>query len=173
MPVALSELPLRAARLTGFVEDVEKARTQPLLQAADLEQTSMAMAVDALLMQRGTQWSALLPLTAPPGTEIDAARIRAALNAAATDRFDVLTYDYDCGDDGTFEAVGQGDQKGAATAAGQFLAAEIQPTISGLRENLERTTRTLERSTDAARKALEACDTIALRWSLALKPSVS
>jgi predicted exporter len=83
LPVALSELPLRAARLTGFVEDVEKARTQPLLQAADLEQTSMAMAVDALLMQRGTQWSALLPLTAPPGTEIDAARIRAALNAAA------------------------------------------------------------------------------------------
>ncbi|MEQ1669045.1 MAG: hypothetical protein ABL868_11380, partial [Sulfuriferula sp.] len=50
-----------------------------LLQAQDLSHTSMAMAVDALLIQQHQHWSALLPLTALPGAEIDAARIRTAL----------------------------------------------------------------------------------------------
>src|ERR1035437_4727314 len=40
----------------------------------------MAMAVDALLIQQGNHWSALLPLTAPKGAGINASRIRAALS---------------------------------------------------------------------------------------------
>ncbi len=80
---ALRDLPLQPQRLMPFVADVAAARAQPLLQAADLAQTSMAMAVDALLLQRGTQWSALLPLTAPPGADIDAGRVRDALRGAA------------------------------------------------------------------------------------------
>ena len=80
---ALQDLPLQAQRLAPFVADVAAARAQPLLQASDLERTSMAMAVDALLMQRGTQWSALLPLTAPPGADIDAGRVREALRGVA------------------------------------------------------------------------------------------
>jgi len=51
-----------------------------LLQPSDLEKTSMAMAIDALLIQQNHQWRALLPLTAPEGTSINAERIRAALS---------------------------------------------------------------------------------------------
>lgn len=75
-------LPVQAQRFAPFVADVAAARSQPLLQASDLEQTSMAMAVDALLIRQDRHWSALLPLTAPEGTGIDASRIRAALSAA-------------------------------------------------------------------------------------------
>lgn len=83
LPLALEGLPLRAQRLTPFVDDIARARQGPLLQAADFDQTSMGMALDALLLQRGTQWSALLPLTAPANGVIDADRVRAALRDAA------------------------------------------------------------------------------------------
>jgi predicted exporter len=78
---AVQGLPVRAQRFTPFLADVAAARGQPLLQAADLERTSMAMAVDALLIRQQDHWIALLPLTAPAGAEINANRIRAALNA--------------------------------------------------------------------------------------------
>ena len=78
---AVQGLPVRAQLFAPFLADVAAARSQPLLQAADLEQTSMAMAVDALLIQLGQHWSALLPLTAAKGVGIDADRIRAALSA--------------------------------------------------------------------------------------------
>jgi predicted exporter len=77
---AVQGLPVQAQRFAPFLADVAAARSQPLLQAADLEQTSMAMALDALLIQQDRRWSALLPLTAPEGG-IDASRIRAALGA--------------------------------------------------------------------------------------------
>ena len=78
---AVLGLPVQAQRFAPFVADVAAARSQPLLQAADLEQTSMAMAVDALLIRQDRHWSALLPLAAPEGAGINASRIRAALNA--------------------------------------------------------------------------------------------
>ncbi|MBU1689818.1 MAG: MMPL family transporter [Gammaproteobacteria bacterium] len=78
---AVQGLPVRAPLFAPFLADVAAARNQPLLQAADLEQTSMAMAVDALLIQQKTHWSAILPLTAPEGADINASRIRAALSA--------------------------------------------------------------------------------------------
>ena len=78
---AVQGLPVRAQLFAPFLADVAAARSQPLLQAADLEQTSMAMAVDALLIQQDRHWSALLPLTAPKGVGINANRIRAALSA--------------------------------------------------------------------------------------------
>ena len=81
---AVQGLPLRAQLFAPFLADIAAARSQPLMQAADLEQTSMAMAVDALLIQQGKQWSALLPLTAPEGAGINANRIRAALSATGT-----------------------------------------------------------------------------------------
>jgi len=80
---AVHGLPVQAQRFAPFVADVATARKQPLLQAADLEQTSMAMAIDALLIEQKDHWSALLPLTAPAGGDIDAARMRTALGAAA------------------------------------------------------------------------------------------
>ena len=80
---AVHDLPVRAPLFAPFLADVAAARSQPLLQAADLEQTSMAMAVDALLIRQEQHWSALMPLTAPRGSDINGARIRAALNATA------------------------------------------------------------------------------------------
>jgi predicted exporter len=77
---AVQGLPVRAPLFAPFLADVAAARNLPLLQAADLEQTSMAMAVDALLIQQGLRWSALLPLTAPEGVNINANRIRTALS---------------------------------------------------------------------------------------------
>jgi predicted exporter len=78
---AVQGLPVRAHLFAPFLADVAAARSQPLLQAADLEHTSMAMALDALLIQQDQRWTALLPLTAPKGVSINAARIRAALSA--------------------------------------------------------------------------------------------
>ncbi|OGA99668.1 MAG: hypothetical protein A3E79_06535 [Burkholderiales bacterium RIFCSPHIGHO2_12_FULL_61_11] len=78
---AVQGLPVRAQLFTPFLADVAAARSQPLLQAADLEQTSMAMAVEALLIQQERHWTALLPLTAPEGVSINADRIRTALSA--------------------------------------------------------------------------------------------
>ncbi len=77
---AVQGLPVRAQLFAPFLADAATARNQPLLQAADLEQTSMGMAVDALLLQRGDRWSALLPLTAPRNAGINASRIQAALS---------------------------------------------------------------------------------------------
>ena len=78
---AVQGLPVRASLFKPFVDDVAVARRQALLQASDLEQTSMAMAVDALLIRQGAHWRALMPLTATPGVNINAAPIRAALSA--------------------------------------------------------------------------------------------
>jgi predicted exporter len=78
---AVQGLPVRAPLFTPFLADTTAARSQPLLQAADLQQTSMAMAVDALLIQQSRQWRALLPLTAPAGVDINADHVRAVLNA--------------------------------------------------------------------------------------------
>lgn len=77
---AVQGLPVRAQLFTPFLADIAAARSQPLLQAGDLKQTSMAMALDALLIRQENHWSALLPLTAPENG-INASRIRAALSA--------------------------------------------------------------------------------------------
>lgn len=77
---AVQGLPVRASLFAPFLADAAAARDQPLLQAADLERTSMGMAVDALLLQRDGRWSALLPLTAPRDAGINASRIQAALS---------------------------------------------------------------------------------------------
>ena len=78
---AVQGLPVRAQLFTPFLADVAAARSQPFLQPSDLEHTSMAMAVDALLIRRDQHWSALLPLTAAKDASINAGRIRAALSA--------------------------------------------------------------------------------------------
>jgi predicted exporter len=78
---AVRGLPVAAPLFAPFLGDAAAARTQPLLQAADLDNTSMAMAMQALLIEHNGQWSALLPLTAREGVSINADGIRAALTA--------------------------------------------------------------------------------------------
>ena len=80
---ATESLPIRAERLAPFVDDVEAARTRKPLQRADLNGTSVAQAVDALLVQQGGRWSVVIPLRAPVAgaatLAIDPAKVRAAL----------------------------------------------------------------------------------------------
>ena len=93
---ALQPLPIRPERLQPFLEDAEKARNARPVQRAALDGTTLAVAVDGMLVRRpGTQgapdtWSAFLPLHAPrsaPGAAadtaaaIDPARIKAVLPA--------------------------------------------------------------------------------------------
>jgi predicted exporter len=80
--VAVQDLPIQAKILEPFLQEVETSRKQALLQRSDLQGTSMAMAVDAMLLQQGQRWSALVPLTAPAGRDIDAAHVRKALDDA-------------------------------------------------------------------------------------------
>lgn len=91
---AARDLPLSAAKLGTFVDDVEAARTLPLLERSQLQGTSLALLVDSLLMHRESdgrnEWSALLPLRAATGAngtvrDIDPARIQSALAAAGID----------------------------------------------------------------------------------------
>lgn len=79
---AVEGLPVRAPLFAPFLEDVAATRNKPLLKASDLENTSMAMALDALLLAQGQRWTALLPLTATEGVEINASKIREALGSA-------------------------------------------------------------------------------------------
>ena len=76
---ALVDLPLRADKLQAFLDDVATARQQPLLTAAALKGSSLALAVDTLLQARSRGWSAFLPLRAVPGRDIDATAVRQAL----------------------------------------------------------------------------------------------
>jgi predicted exporter len=72
--------PLPAARLGGFVADVQAARTQALLTRASLQGTPLYAALDALLVPgQGTRpWRALLSLQAG-AKPIDPAHLRSAL----------------------------------------------------------------------------------------------
>jgi predicted exporter len=80
---ALRGLPLRPARLEGFVADTAKVKAGARLDHADLEGSALGMALDALLVRRAGGWHALVPLRAPQAGPhahvIDAAQVRAAL----------------------------------------------------------------------------------------------
>jgi predicted exporter len=62
---ALTDLPIQPARLDAFVDDVETARQQPLLDLASLSGSSLGLAVNSLLFQQAAGWSAMLPLRSP------------------------------------------------------------------------------------------------------------
>lgn len=83
---ATAGLPVRAELFAPFLADVAAAKNRPPLQRKDLDHTSLALALDSLLFQRGARWNAMLPLTAPAGTAqttgIPVEPVRAALTAA-------------------------------------------------------------------------------------------
>ncbi len=83
LTTALSGLPVRAAVLEPFIDDVEAARHAPPVTPADLAGTSLGAAVDALLVQGSGGWSALLPVSATSGDLSSAAvaQLRAAVAA--------------------------------------------------------------------------------------------
>ncbi len=79
---ALADSPLNANKLQQFLDDVAASRQQAYLQRRDLEGSSLALAVDALMLERPQGWSVLLPLHPRPGDDslgIPADQVRAAL----------------------------------------------------------------------------------------------
>ena len=82
LEAAAAGLPISPQLFEPFLDDVVDARQQDLLTAADLKNTSMAMAVDALLIQQNGRWSALLPLSATADGNLDAAAVRTAIDAS-------------------------------------------------------------------------------------------
>jgi len=88
LKAALQSLPIHADRLRPFLDDIEAARAARLIRRSDLEGTSLAAGVDALLVHHGDQWSGLLPLqparAGPHALSIDVAAVRRAIDAATT-----------------------------------------------------------------------------------------
>jgi predicted exporter len=81
---ATAGLPLRAERLEPFIEAIATERRAAPLQRADLDGTSLALAVDAMLIHHDAHWRALLPVRAPAGGgAIDIRRVREVLAASA------------------------------------------------------------------------------------------
>ena len=77
---AVHGLPVKAALFAPFVQDVEAARQGSPLTRADLDHTSFSLALDGMLLHGGDgRWTALLPLRANAGKEIDDKHISAAL----------------------------------------------------------------------------------------------
>ena len=85
LATALTDLPLSASRLDAFIADIAAARTAPPLTRDDLAGSNLALAVDALTLQRKQGWSVMLPLHPAEDADfhIPTERVRAAL--AGTD----------------------------------------------------------------------------------------
>ncbi|MDB5799996.1 MAG: hypothetical protein JWL63_935 [Rhodocyclales bacterium] len=81
---ALRDMPLRADRLQGFVDDVQSARTRQVLTRADLDGTASALALDAMLVRKSSGFTLLMPLSAPDHGEhgLDTVRVRSTLASA-------------------------------------------------------------------------------------------
>lgn len=88
---ALTDQPLKAERLEGFVADVTRARQHAPLLREDLAGSASALGVDSLLVQRTHDVLVLLPLKAPAGQEmIDTASLEARIAAAGLKQVAVL-----------------------------------------------------------------------------------
>ena len=92
LQTAVAGMPVRAERLEPFLQDVEAARSQPLMTRKNLDGTSLATGFDALMLPEGSGWIALLPLRAAASNpfSIDDARVRKAVSEAVPGRATVL-----------------------------------------------------------------------------------
>ena len=77
---------MRPETLQPFVQDLERARQQPMITPDSLKGTALALTLEAMLVQRENGWSALLPLRAPvdaqgKSQEIDGAAVQRVLDA--------------------------------------------------------------------------------------------
>jgi predicted exporter len=77
---ALNGLPIQVERLNPFLHDVAAARSQSPLTRKGLEGTSLATGVDALLLNDGNRWSALLPLHVPMSVAFDIGPVHSAIS---------------------------------------------------------------------------------------------
>jgi predicted exporter len=95
---AMADSALKDGALQPFLDDVQAARSAPLMTPEDLRGTSLAVGFGALTLRHGDQWDALLSLHAPQGTSsssaimpsIDLERVRLALTQAGVPGATVL-----------------------------------------------------------------------------------
>jgi predicted exporter len=69
LQAAQADSPLAANKLTPFINEVAKAKAQSNITRESLNGTSLALAVDSLLLARPNGWSVLLPLRPPAGEQ--------------------------------------------------------------------------------------------------------
>ncbi|WP_176080310.1 MMPL family transporter [Paraburkholderia tropica] len=81
--VANQSIRVKPEAFAPFIADAQAARVAPLITRADLNGTSMALAVDALLTQRDGHWNAMLALRAPAHANAASAANTSSLDAAA------------------------------------------------------------------------------------------
>lgn len=83
LAAALAGGPLRPERLAPFLDAAEAARAAPPITRQTLDGTSLALIVDALLLQQPDRWTVLLPLRAATAADqahtVDPERVRAQL----------------------------------------------------------------------------------------------
>ena len=103
LQAAQVDSPLAASKLAPFVGELEAARQQGNIERAALAGSSLALAVDSLLLQRPEGWSVLLPLRpvgGEQGVDLPIAEVRAALAGSGAifvdmkHEFDTLYGDY-------------------------------------------------------------------------------
>lgn len=89
---ALAGLPLRPEKLEPFVEDVERARSGPLLGPADVTGTTLDAALGGLLFRdKAGEWTSLVALRpGPQAPAIDVEAVRRAVAASGVARVIVL-----------------------------------------------------------------------------------
>ena len=75
---ALSGSPFRADTFEPFLADANAVKTQPLLDRDSLNGTNLAAKLDGLLIRRGEDWAALLPLRGVA----DSGRLKAGIAAS-------------------------------------------------------------------------------------------
>jgi predicted exporter len=95
---AVASLPVRAERLQPFVDEIAAARAAPLIRRPDIEATSFAAGVDALLVRHGERWQALVPLqaprTGPRAYAIDVEAVARAIRGVATPGVEANVLDF-------------------------------------------------------------------------------
>ena len=95
--MAVKDLPIHPEAFGGFLQDIETARTGPLLTLADIEGTAIGTAVRALLIHDGNRWLALLPIKAwqyAGNTDnIDSSALASALRSVSVPDGDAVLLD--------------------------------------------------------------------------------
>ena len=91
---ALQGLPVRAERLNAFLTDLQTAQQHPPLLRNDLDGTSVALMVDAMLIPRASDYLVLMPLRpmaeGPLADSIPLDQVHAALRAKELDNAVVI-----------------------------------------------------------------------------------
>lgn len=82
LQAAQRDSPLSYRKLGPFIAEIKNARQSPLIERTTLTGTSLALAVDSLLLQHGESWSVLMPLR-PGEHAIDTLKVRATLADSA------------------------------------------------------------------------------------------